>query len=404
LTQLEVRPCGPDEVAQGLAAIFHFFGSAPSEEAAADLAALFGPGRMLAAFEDGKAVGGAASFPFELTVPGGRVRAAGVTVVGVLPTHRRRGVLRELMRAQLHDVHERGEPVAYLWSSEATIYPRFGYGMASLAGAIELARDRSAYARPLVPRGRVRLIDRDEALELLPPIYEQVALETPGMFGRSREWWERRGLADADWRRRGGGELQRAVLEVDGAAEAYALYRLRPEFDGFTSVGKTEVVEALAVSPAATAEIWRFLLDVDWMSRVTAQLLPVDHPLFLLLAEPRRMQFTLTDALWVRLVDVGAALSARSLAGDGEVVLDVADAFCPWNEGRWRVAAAGAERTAAEAELRLDVTALGSVYLGGFTFAELARALRVDELRPGALARADALFRADRAPWCVEIF
>ena len=401
---LDVRPCGPDEVAQGLAPIFHFFGSTPSEEAAEDLAALFGPGRTLAAFEDGKAVGGAGSFPFELTVPGGRVRAAGVSVVGVLPTHRRRGVLRELMRAQLDDVHDRGEPVAYLWSSEATIYPRFGYGMASLAGAIELLRDRSAYAQPFEPRGRVRLVERDEAHELLPPIYEQVALETPGMFARSREWWERRGLADSDWRRRGGSELQRAVLEVDGAAEAYALYRLRPEFEGFTSVGKTEVVEALAGSPAATAEIWRFLLDVDWMSRVTAQLLPVDHPLFLLLAEPRRMQFTLTDALWVRLVDVGAALSARSLAGDGEVVLDVADAFCPWNEGRWRVGSDGAERTDAAAELRLEVSALGSVYLGGFTFAELARALRVEELRPGALARADALFASDRAPWCVEIF
>jgi predicted acetyltransferase len=404
LTQLDVRPCRPDEVAQGLAPIFHFFGSAPTEEAAGDLAALFGPGRLLAAFEDGKAVGGAASFPFELTVPGGRVRAAGVTVVGVLPTHRRRGVLRELMRLQLHDVRERGEPVAYLWSSEAAIYPRFGYGMASLAGAIELPRERSAYARPFEPRGRVRLVDRDESLELVPPIYERVALETPGMFARSREWWERRALADSDWRRRGAGELQRAVLEIDGATEAYALYRLRPEFEGFTSVGKTEVVEALAVSPAATAEIWRFLLDVDWMSRVTAQLLPVDHPLFLLLAEPRRMQFTLTDALWVRLVDVGEALSARSLAGDGEVVVDVADAFCPWNEGRWCVGPTGAERTAAAADLRLDVTALGSVYLGGFTFAGLARALRVEELRPDALARADALFRADRAPWCVEIF
>jgi predicted acetyltransferase len=116
------------------------------------------------------------------------------------------------------------------------------------------------------------------------------------------------------------------------------------------------------------------------------------------------MNFTLNDALWVRLVDVGASLSARSLAGDGEVVLDVADAFCPWNEGRWRVGPTGAERTAAAADLRLDVTALGSVYLGGFTFAELARALRVEELRPGALARAEALFRVDRAPWCVEIF
>jgi predicted acetyltransferase len=404
LTQVEVRPCRPEEVVQGLAPIFHFFGSAPDEEAVDNLSTLLTPGRLHAAFEDGRAVGGAGAFPFELTVPGGRVRAAGITVVGVLPTHRRRGILRKLMRAQLDDVHERGEPVAYLWSSESTIYGRFGYGMASLAGEIDLSRDRSAYAQPLVPRGRTRLIDRDEALELFPPLYERIARETPGMFARNTEWWERRGLADPDWRRRGGGELQRAVLEVDGAVEGYALYRLHPAFEHFASTGRTEVAEALAVSPPATAEIWRFLLDVDWMSRVTASLLPVDHPLFLLLAEPRRMRFMLTDALWVRLVDVGDALSARSYAGEGEVVLDVADAFCPWNEGRWRVGPEGAERTEAPPDLGLEVGALGSVYLGGFGFSELARAMRVEELQPGAIARADGLFRTDRAPWCVEIF
>jgi predicted acetyltransferase len=404
LTQVEVRPCRPEEVVHGLGPIFHFFGSAPSEEAVDNLSTLLTPGRLHAAFEDGRAVGGAGAFPFELTVPGGRVRAAGVTVVGVLPTHRRRGILRGLMRAQLDDVHERGEPVAYLWASESTIYGRFGYGMASLAGAIDLSRDRSAYAQPLEPRGRFRLIDRDEALEVIPPIYERVARETPGMFARTRKWWERRALADPEWRRRGGGELARAVVEVGGEAEAYALYRLHPAFEQFASIGKTEVIEALGVSPAATAEISRFLFDVDWMSRIEANLLPVDHPLFLLLAEPRRMRFTLTDALWVRLVDVGAALSVRSYRGDGEVVLDVLDAFCPWNEGRWRVGGGGAERTDADADVRLEVAALGSVYLGGFTFTELARASRLEELRPGALARADDLFRGDRAPWCVEIF
>ena len=401
---VDVRACRPEEVAQGLLPIFHFFGSTPSADAVAMFDRLMPPGRLHAAFEDGRAVGGAGVFPFELTVPGGRVRAAGVTVVGVLPSHRRRGILTALQRAQLDDVHARGEPVAYLWASEAGIYGRFGYGMASLAGEIELPRDRSAYAQPFEPRGRVRLVDRNEALKQAQPVYDRVAHETPGMFGRSRDWWELRALADPEWRRRGGGEMACALLEVDGEVEAYALYRLHPAFEHFTSTGRTEVIEALAVSPEATAELWRFLLDVDWMSRIEARLLPVDHPLFFLLAEPRRMQFMLSDALWVRLVDVGGALSGRSYLGDDEIVLDVLDAFCPWNEGRWRVAAGGAERTDAAADLRLEVSALGSVYLGGFTFAELARASRVEELQPGALARADELFRGDRAPWCVEIF
>ncbi|HEX6700980.1 MAG TPA: GNAT family N-acetyltransferase [Gaiellaceae bacterium] len=401
---VEVRPCRPEEVVHGLGPIFHFFGEAPSEQSVDNLSTLLTPERLFAAFEDGAAVGGAGSFPFELTVPGGRVRAGGITVVGVLPSHRRRGVLRELMRAQLDDLHERGEPVAYLWASESTIYGRFGYGMASLAGDINLMRDRSAYAHAFEPRGRVRLINRDEALDVIPPIYERVARETPGMFARTGEWWKRRALADPEWRRSGGGEMARAVVEVGGEAEAYALYRLHPAFEQFSSVGKTDVIEALGDSPAATAEIWRFLFDVDWMSRIEASLLPVDHPLFFLLAEPRRMRFMVTDALWVRLVDVGAALAARSYRGDGEVVLDVLDAFCPWNEGRWRVGGGGAERTDADPHLRLEIAALGSVYLGGFTFTELARASRLEELRPGALARADDLFRGDRAPWCVEIF
>jgi len=401
---IEVRACRPEEVARGLRPIFHFFGSTPSEDALTMFDRLMPPGRLHAAFEDGDAVGGAGVFPLELTVPGGRVHAAGVTVVGVLPSHRRRGILRELMRAQLDDVHERAEPVACLWASEATIYGRFGYGMASLAGEIDLARDRSLYAQPFEPRGRVRLVDHDEALELVPPVHERVARETPGMAARSRDWWELRALADPEWRRRGGGEMVRAVLEVDGEPEAYALYRLHPAFEHFASVGRTNVIEALAVSAQATAEIWRFLFDVDWMSRIEAHLLPVDHPLFFLLAEPRLMRFTLTDALWVRVVDVGEALSRRSYLGEQEVVFDMRDTFCPWNEGRWRVTPGGAERTDAAAGLRLDVSALGSVYLGGFTFAELARAGRVEELRPGALVRADELFRGDRAPWCVEIF
>src|SRR5919108_660523 len=172
---------------------------------------------------------------------------------------------------------------------------------------------------------------------------------------------------------------------------------LSPIFHYFgRATGEVDVVEALGASPQAVAEIWRFLLDVDWMDRIEARLLPIDHPLLLLLADPRRLRFPLVDGIMVRLVDVGAALAARSYAGDGGVVAEVRDAFCPWNEGRWRLGP-GAERTDAEPELRLDVSALGSVYLGGFTFAELARAGRVDELAPGAVRRADELFRVDRA-------
>src|SRR5262249_22384941 len=157
-------------------------------------------------------------------------------------------------------------------------------------------------------------------------------------------------------------------------------------------------------SPAATRAIWRYLLDVDFMDRLRAVFLPTDHPLLLLVAEPRRLRFNLRDGLWLRLVDVGAALSARSYAAPGSVVVDVIDAVCPRDAGRWRVSESGVKRTDEAAELRCDVTALGSVYLGGFRWEQLARGLRVDELRAGAIARADALFGASGAPWCPEVF
>jgi predicted acetyltransferase len=399
---IEFRPCGPGELQEGLRPIFHFFGrEPPADEDLERLARFLAPERLHAAWEDGVAVGGAGAFTFRLTVPGGRVGAAGVTTVAVLPTHRRRGILTGLMRAQLDDVRARGEQVAYLFASEAPIYGRFGYGLASFQGAIEVRRVHSGFATPFEPVGRTRLVSVEEAVELFPPIYEHVARETPGMFARSREWWKARVLADPEWRRRGAGELSRVVLEVDGRPEAYALYRVTLSFEHGSSTGTTSVVEALAITPDATRAIWRFLLDVDWMDRVEAGLLPVDHPLLLLLAEPRRARFTVGDALWVRLVDVEAALAARSYQDGDPVVLEVRDAFCPWNEGRYRV---GDGRTDDDPDLRLDVSALGSAYLSGVTFARLARTLRVEELREGAVARADALFRTDRAPWCPEIF
>jgi predicted acetyltransferase len=170
------------------------------------------------------------------------------------------------------------------------------------------------------------------------------------------------------------------------------------------STGKLEVLEALGANAQATAKIWRFLLDVDWTETITASLLPPDHPLFLLLANPRRARYRMGDGLWMRLVDVGAALSGRAYKADGSIVFELRDAFCPWNEGRWRLADGHAERTDAAAELALDADALGSAYLGAVSFAQLRDALRLEELADGAVARADALFGWRPLPWCPEIF
>jgi predicted acetyltransferase len=403
---LEVRPCSDaEEFAQASLAIGQYFGAEPTPDWLGRFAPSLPVDRMYVAREDGAVVGGAGSFPFELSVPGGAVRCAGVSVVGVYPTHRRRGVLRAMMRAQLDDVHQRGEPIAALWASEETIYGRFGYGMASTAGEIRIMREHAEYAFPFEFRGRVRLVEKEEALDLLPPVWEAAFVQTPGMFRRDRTWWEGRVVDEPKERRGAGGPKRFAVLEVDGEAQAYAIYRHNASWDEGSSTARLGVVEVIGATPRATAEIWRFVLDIDWQATIEAYLLPADHPLFLLLAKPRRLRYRLGDGIWVRLVDVGAALSARSYADDGEVVFEVADAFCPWNEGRWKLAGGSCERTDDEPDVRCDVSALGSVYLGGFTFAELERGLRVEELREGGLARADSILRRTGVgPWCPEIF
>ncbi len=192
---------------------------------------------------------------------------------------------------------------------------------------------------------------------------------------------------------------------IDGEPAGYALYRIHMKFESGASAGHVDVIEALADGPLATRELWRVLLDMDWKAALKAYLLPIDHPLMHQLTYPRRMQLRVGDGLWVRLVDVGAALSARTYADDAPVVLEVEDAFLPENSGRWRVGGGTAERTDDEPDLALGIGELGSAYLGGFGFGELARAGVVRELKEGGAARADVLFQTGASkPWCPEIF
>jgi len=401
---IEVRPCAThEELRDALNAIGHYFGYGNELEDAERFAQWMEIERMHAAFDGDRAVGGAGAFGYRMSVPGGRsVPAAGTTVVAVLPTHRRRGVLRSLMRAQLEDARARGEVAAFLWASEATIYRRFGFGLASRIGSIALARDRAQFTEPFVPRGTVRLVDLEEAARAFPPLYEQIFAQRPGMNSRTQAWWETRRLFDNPVFRQGGPK-HRALLELDGEPAGYAIYNVKQDWRGGSSSGVVNLTEVVAPTPEAARELWRWLLDFDWTSEFKADLLPLDHELFQLLAEPRRMEFTINDGVWVRLIDVGAALSARSYEV-GELVLEVEDAFLPENSGRWRVTPHGTEPTDAAADIRLDVTAVGSVYLGGFTFADLVRGSRAQELKDGAAARGDALFGTNVAPWCAEIF
>jgi len=404
---VDVRPCAStEELADALGVISQYFGMEGSVEGAERFLNWIELDRMHGAWDGDRIVGGAGAFSFDVSVPGGnRVPAAGVTVIGVQPTDRRRGVLTAMMRAQLDDVHRRGEPLAYLWASEATIYGRFGYGFASLNASITLPTEKATFAQPFEARGQARFVTLNEALDLFPPLYERVRDLRPGMPSRTHAWWETRRLSDDPARRRPGqGPMKMAVLDLDGAPAGYVAYRISPGIVGGITTAKVIVVEVIAPTPEAERELWSFVFNLDWKAAVECEFLPVDNALLLTVANPRHLKQTLTDALWVRLVDVGEALKARALMDASPIVLEIEDAFCPWNAGRWKVAPGQAERTDEEADLCLDVSALGSVYLGGFSFSDLVRGLRVTELRPGAAVKADALFRTDARPWCPEIF
>jgi predicted acetyltransferase len=393
-----------DEFSSAVFAIGQYFGMTPSNERMQPFFDQITSERMHAAWSDGSIIGGAGAFPFGLSVPGAELPTAGVTVVGVFPTHRRRGVLRSLMRAQMDAAHERGEPLAALWASEETIYGRFGYGLASFAGEIKLAHEYTAFAQPAEPQGTIVFLDGDAALEGLPQVHDRARQQWPGMFSRNELWWNQRVIADPEERRDGAGPKRIVGYQRDGALEAYAVYRHKPGWEEGSTVAELRVIEAIAATPTAERDLWSYLLSIDWKATVSAYLLPPDHALFLLLATPRRLRYRMGDGLWVRLVDVGAALSGRAYSADGSIVFDVRDEFCPWNEGRWKLEGGTASRTDDNADIALPVQSLGSAFLGGIPFSALGRTGRAEELEDGALMRADGMFRWDRHPWCPEIF
>ena len=399
---VEIRSPSEDELRQAMKAVEAAFGEEQKEEDLDRHQKAMPRDRFLVAYDGAIPVGTTASLPFELTVPGGAVAAGGVTWVGVLPSHRRRGILTQMMKRQLDDLHERGEPLAILWASEAAIYGRFGYGISAPTVQLDADRSRFALRDDPGPKGAVRLIDREEAARVLPPIYDAVRDRVPGFTSRSEKLWDLYRLADPEHWRRGAGPKFYAVLEFDGEPVGYALYRIKLDWQEGFAKSQVKVVETCATSDAAERELWRFLFGIDLIERIQGRHDP-GSPLFLMVVDPRSLKLRVTEGLWLRLVDLDTALTGRTYATDDSVVVDVRDELCPWNAGRWRMGT-DAGRTDDDAELELDVADLASAYLGAFDFGRLAAAQRVRELKSGALARATELFRTSRPPFCPEDF
>jgi predicted acetyltransferase len=395
---MEMRPATLEEFDDFDRAVLAAFHREVTEEERHAFRRTDEPERSLAWFEDGRIVAGTSVYTREVTVPGAIVPCAAVTAVGVRPTHRRRGLLTALMRRQLEDVREAGEPVAALWASEGAIYGRFGYGTAVRNAHLTAGRPGARLTSPPAVGDPLRAGPAGDHVEHMRAVHERVRGERPGMLDRPGAWWTAR-LNDPESDRKGAQPLQ-ALVVPDG----YAVYAVRPDHDDEGPAGEVRIRELIAATPAARALLWDFLLDQDLTRTVTWPLAPADEPLWLMLTDPHAVRLVVAASLWVRIVDLPAALSARRYAADPDVVLEVSDAFCPWNAGRYRLTGGGCEPTDAEPDLALDAAALGAAYLGGTLLADLAAAGRVTELRRGALARASVAFRADVVPWCPEIF
>lgn len=405
-----------DECESFMRPVWRGFGDpGPEEGTLEDEKLLWEPERSIGALDGDEWVGGTGAFTLDLTLPGGaRIPAAGVTMVGVASTHRRRGIARELMRRQLDDVAALGETVAILTASEGSIYGRFGYGPATSGIRLRVATQRSAFRSEVLDGpdpGRLRALTLAEAEKAVPDLFDRVGRVRPGSISRSApmwttHWWNDRAI------HRGGASAQFTVIHEapDGTPDGYAFYRIRPRRDGPLPASEVRVEELVAASDDVEARLWRFCLDIDLMAELTALHLPVDTLLRWQVRDPRQVRVEgIDDFLWARVLDVAGFLGARRYGTAGSLVLDVLDEFRPASAARVRIevdvdGSAEVGSTDAEPDLVLGAESLGALCLGGVAPSVLGRVRRIEEGRAGALSRADALFAAECAPYCCTMF
>jgi len=402
---MELRPARADEFDAFSTAVLSAFHEELTDDERRRYMKIHEPDRSLAWFDGDAIVGTSSLFTRTLTVPGAQVPVGAVTAVAVLPTHRRRGLLTGMMRRQLENVRDAGEPIAALWASEGAIYGRFGFGLATRSLRYDLHTDRVALrADAPLPQAPVQTLEPATALERIRPLYDRVRTAVPGMLDRHGAWWEKR-IHDPEHDRDGAGPLRAAVQPgPDGEPAGYALFAAKANWDDHGPAGSVNVRELVAETPEAQAGLWRFLLGLDLVRTLQWRLAPDHAPLVHLAAGNDAINRRAGDGLFIRLLDVDAALSARTYATGVDLVLDVDDPYCPWNTGRHRLRDGRCEPTDDPADLALGAEALGAIYLGGTPVTALAGAGRVRELREGALTDAAAAFRSPVEPWCPEIF
>ncbi|MER0447232.1 GNAT family N-acetyltransferase [Streptomyces sp. Edi4] len=415
-SDIEVRTVAESEFVAWMKAMSTGFLKAapPSEDYTRDLMAHTDLGRVRGAFDGGRCVATFRSFAQELTVPGGAaLPVSAVSAVTVAPTHRRRGLLSRMMAADLAGARERGELASTLIAAEYPIYGRYGYGPATWLTEWEIDTARTGldphWSRPECG-GRVDLVDPADAAKLGTEVFERFRPFQPGAINRDRRWWDRAtgvNRRDASWT-----EPFFAVYRTaDGDPAGIVTYTADERWSDAKLPENTATVRSLiGLTPQADRALWHYLCSIDWIRTVRTGYRAPDDLLPLFFPNPRAARIvTHSDSLWLRLLDVAAALEARAYdaEGGGNIVLEVEDAT-GLTAGRFLLEAdrsgARCAPTTREAELVLDVRELASLYLGDESASRLLGLGRVTEARAGAALRADALFRTARRPWCPDMF
>ncbi len=409
MTDLTIRPITDEEYPAFVKAFMDGFAEdIPADDFPSYIRTNLPPELTLAAFDGDDIVGTFGGLDLTLTVPGGaQVPMEGTTVVTVFPTHRRMGLMKRMMHMHLDNAVEAGKPLAGLWASESGIYERFGYGIATYCDAIKMDGRKVAF-RDEIEVDRVRRIPVEGASEILGPIYDERQRETPGMWARSDGWWYDI-LADLDWMKNGRTKLRIVVHDGPDGPDGYALYRQKGgDSDDWHDNGTVHVLEVIANTPRATASLWSYLTNIDLSPNVKYNNFPVDDDLGPMLKEGRRIQRVFKhEALYVRILDVIAALEARTYQHDGEILIGLKDSFRPHTAGTYRLTSEGGVGRCAEVDetpdVTMDVEVLGAIYLGGPGAFGYAAASRIQGA-PEAIDRLNRLFRTAREPWCNWVF
>lgn len=362
--------------------------------------------RTVAAFDGDEIVGTLGAFAFEVTVPGGAsVPMAGTTIVTVQATHRRQGVLTAMMRDHLEDTAARDEALAGLWTAEAPIYGRFGFGQATSRDRVEAPQ--GALSIPATADGIVRFIAPADVAGAFAPVFDEIRATKPGMLARSEGWWKHEVVHDPSHHRNDTSAKRFITFEADGRVEGYAIYTQKPDWNDFIPNGQVRVKEILATTDRAHTGLWNFVSNIDLYPRVRHWNLATDDPLWWKLVDPRRVERRRTDALWVRVMNVPAALEARTYQSDGSIRIGVEDPFRPGTSGVYELAVSeGVGKSVAvggDADVHLGIDALGALYLGTGSVPSMAAAGLIDGAED-RVSQLDRLFRTAVEPWCDDVF